>query len=676
MSDLAQQIANAPEEDFVSEPSLEIFSDEDNRQAFIDYIKKEIEEVAGDSGRTLKMTRIDTIRRQRVAKTATETKDFPWPNASNIAPPLAMEKTNTVVTKLAQQYSEKIPMFQYESIPTFKMNAEAITRHIQQENESPYSVDLYNKIWPIMYNTVSEGTCFVKVPFVQRYMSFTRLGKDGGNEKVKQLIQSSPAVIPIPIEDFMTRPDWYDIQRAPWVAVRYYKHTHELKRLQQQGFYQNVDQIISKTMQFDAHKEAQANILGVELSGIQSQENYIYEVYEVNAFWDADGDGFDEDIIVHFEKDSGTILRAEYNDLGIRDYVRIPYIDIPNNLYGVGVGDIMMSLQEEAESLHNMRNDGTQLAMLPFVVSSLQSDMGKSMELYPGKWVKTATPREDILIHKFPDIGPSAIQAESLVQGYADKATGASEALGGRDIGGYNRIGASGTQFLASQSTGFLNAISLQIANKFTEIGQLILYRMVKHSDLLSLEGLAESDKQLCSQVYNLNVEEIPSAFKFRTRLSTLQDSKASKQQESMALFQLYTAYGDKITEITANMENPQLAQSQRLQEVMATYLVGLTKIMDKVIKNYDEDNAGDYLPFISDMAQALQAMDEQRSAEVESARASAVEGGQVGMATATIQPNQGGGGGFGQSQGAGPISGSGGTEVASGGEAIGGEPV
>lgn len=677
MSDIAQVLANPPEEDFVDEPSVEIFASEDNRQAFIDYIKKEIEETSGDSGRTTKMERIDKIRRQRIAKTETETKDFPWPNASNIAPPLAMEKTNTVTTKLVQQYNEKIPMFQYSATADFKPNAEAMTRFIQKENESPYSIDIYNKIWPIIYNAVSEGTCFVKVPFSQRYMSFTRMGADGGNEKVHRLVKSSPEIVPIPIEDFLTRFEWWDIQKAPWIAVRYFKHTHELKRLAQQGYYANVDQIIAKTMTYDTHKEAQANTFGVDLSGQQAQENYIYEIYEINCFWDADGDGFDEDIIVHFEKDSGTILRAEYNDLGIRDYVRIPYVDIPNQLYGVGVGDIMMSLQEEAESLHNMRNDGTQLAMLPFVVSSHTSDMGKSMELYPGKWVKTANPNEDIIIHKFPDIGASALSAEALVQDYANKATGASEALGGQDIGGYNRIGATGTQFLASQSTGFLNSISMQMANKFTEIGQLLLYRYVKHSDSINLDGLDPADAQLVRQVISLNVEDIPSSFKFRTRLSTVQDSKATKQQESMALFQVYTAYGDKITEITAQMENPQLAQAPRLMEVMSTYLVGLTNIMDRVIKNYDEDNTGDYLPFFEDIKMQLKLADEQRSMEVNNVRAEATAGGPTPSPTGTaLGASQGGGGSISQPQAQGAGGGPGVVQSAGGGEQIGGEPV
>jgi hypothetical protein len=675
MSDSIQDVlANVPEDNFVDTPQVEIWSDEENKGQFIAYIQTELEAVASDAGRTVKMARIETIRRQRVAKTAQETKDFPWANASNIAPPLAMEKTNTVTTKLVQNYTEKIPMFQYDSTPVFKKQADAITRHIQKENESPYGINLYNKLWDIIYDCVSLGTRFVKVPFTQQYMNFTRLGEDGGNEKVHKLIKSSPDIIPIPFEDFMTRPEWTDIQKAPWIGVRYYKHTHELKRLAQQGFYSNVDQIIAKSNVFDEHKENEMIVMGLEQSGAQAQENYIYEIYEVNCFWDADGDGFDEDIIVHIEKDSGTILRAEYNDLGIRDYVRIPYLDIPNNLYGVGVGDIMMTLQEEAESLHNMRNDGTQLAMLPFVVSSTQSDMGKSMNLFPGKWVKTPVPREDILIHKFPDIGASAMAAESLVMDYADKATGASESLGGRDVGGSNRIGATGTQFLASQSTGFLNSIALQMSNKFAEIGMLLLYRMVRHSDVLNLDSLDDADKQLVTQVYNLKVEDIPASFKFKTRLSTLQDSKATKQQESTQLMGLYGMYGDKMIELSAQMNNPQLAQAPMVMEAIQTYMVGFTNMMEKVLVNYDQDNVGDYTMFLDGMKLQLNLQDGQRKQEVDNAE-SQIAGGQGGPTSG--EGLVGGGGGqpsVGQTTGT--ISGSGGSQTAEGSETIGGEPV
>ncbi len=69
--------------------------------------------------------------------------------------------------------------------------------------------------------------------------------------------------------------------------------------------------------------------LGTSTAGSTDEHNDWFAIYECNVFWDADGDGYDEDLIIHIERATGTILRAEYNELGTRDYVRLPYIDIP-----------------------------------------------------------------------------------------------------------------------------------------------------------------------------------------------------------------------------------------------------------------------------------------------------------------------------------------------------------
>lgn len=637
-------LASPDEEGFIVEPSIDIFVSEDNKLALMDYIATEVDEVSSDAGRGVRMSRNTIIRRQRLARPEQETKDFPWENASNASPPLALQKTNTVVTKIINKLKSKTPLIQYDAETAYKKHAEAITRYVQKLVESPYGIDLYSKLWNIVYEGVSLGTEFVKVPWVIERMRFNRKNGDGSEDKVDRITKSSPDVIHIPMEDFLTRPDWHDLQKAPWCGVRYYKFRHELEALASQGFYTNVGEIITETGTFDIHKQEAQRLLGVEPSGQTNERNDIYEIFEVNVFWDADGDGIAEDIIIHFEKNSKIILRAEFNSLGVRDYRRVPHIDIPGSLYALGVGDIMIPLQDEVEALHNMRNDATQLGILPLIVTSESSSFGGKQEVYPGKIIKTPQPREDIQIHKLPNVGADAFQGEQIVVKYADDATGASAALGGQDVGGSNRIGATGTQFLASQSIGYLDAISDQMEKEIAAIGLLILYQLVLNSDKADLSMLDEADQLLVAEVLNFQVEDIPGKFKFRARLSKVSDSHATKQQEALQLFQMYMAYGDKMGAIAAQMANPQMAQVPRVIEVMQTYFVGLTKIFDKVLQNFDEDNVQDYLPFIQDLEMALKMADTQRQEEVSNLEARANSTQSPGIGAQGVEPAGGGG--------------------------------
>lgn len=619
--DTLDTIIQVEEEEFI-QATDEILSEEIALQ-IANYLKTELDEVASDAGRTAKMQAIDKIRRQRVVQPESSSKDTPWEGASNVCPPLLAQKVNTVTSRINRAFIERSPMFKYTASKGFKEHAKAVTRHVQTMLENSGFIDFYRKLWSMNYDLVSEGTLFLKVPFLMERILFKRQGETGGRETVDRIVKACPDTVKIPFEDFFTRPEWSDIQKAPWIAVRYYKFTHELKRLAQQGYYTNVEQILDNDKAFNSHRETQLGYAGISLSSVQEDTNRMYEIFEVNLFWDTDGDGVEEDLTLHFERESGTILRAEYNDLSRRDYVRIPYLDIPNVIYGLGVGDLVSSLQDEVETLHNMRIDGTHLGMLPFIVAQEGSNFGKNIKIKPGQVVKTTDPRTDFMMHKFPDVSNGALMGESVVKDYADKASGASDMMAGFEPGGSNRIGATGTQYLAEQGYTFLQAVMDNIERGYAEVGMLILYQMVRNSDNLDLSILSEKDQALCQQVYSMNVEDIPLHFKFKVETTPVSMTAEGKKQMAIGLMQVYMTYGDKIMQILSQKANPQIQQFPQLGEALDTYYVSLTKFMDKVIHEFDTEDADAYLPFIKDIEMQLEMMDEARDQELERQTAS-----------------------------------------------------
>ena len=675
MSDV--DIGNIPEEELILEPSTEIFSSEESKELLIDYLVKELTELDSDAGRSTKMDRNKKIKRQRIGRPATDTKSTPWEGASNVVPPMVLQKTNTVVTKMVDTLLSKKPLFTYQAAAPYEKHAEAVTRHVQKLIESPYGLDFYKKIWTIIYDTVSLGTKFIKVPFKVDRLKFNRIGAEGGKEEVDRIVSALPQVEAIPFEDFMTRTEWTDLQTAPWCGVRYYRFYHEILQLAQQGYYSNVELIIDQDKALDSHKVEDMERMGLSPTGATDKENRLYKIYEVNVFWDADGDGFAEDLIIALEPESRTILRAEYNDLGKRNYTRLPYIELPNNLYGLGVGEMLMSLQDEVETMHNMRIDAQHLSLNPVQVISESAETSGSQKLKPGLKIKVPNPREDFQWQIVPDLSGGAFQAEQFAQMYADKATGASNAMTGGDVGGSNRIGASGTQTLLGQSMSFLDAIATQLSLKLPEIGMLILFQMVRHGDLIQLDSMSESDQILLKDVYSMSVEDIPGLFKFQARLSAVQDSAGSKQQAAMGLYQVYNQYIQTAGQFAAQLSNPQLQQMPKMQEVMMSGLVGLTKLMENMLKNYDEDNVGDYLPFIEDMKMILQQQDTARQEEVDNieARSSGAQSQGVAGAIPEESPIDGSGGAGGP-EGGQPSVVQGSPVDAGNGESIGGPAI
>ena len=675
MSDI-DALGDVEGEEALRQPSLDIFDSEENMQSLVDYLVKELGEVSSNAGRDTKIERNKTIARQRLAQPESETKDFPWENASNIEPTFALQKTNIIVTKIVQSFKQKKPLFIYEAPEPHKKHAEALTRFVQVLVESPFGINLYAKLWSIVYNCVSYGTQFLKVPFNMDILKFKRMGSDGSEELVEQIIKAIPDISVIPFEDFMTRAEWSDVQKAPWVGVRYYRYTHELRALQQQGYYLNVDQVINAQQTLDDSKVTEFGYLGIDVSGATDPENYRYPIYEVNVAWDADGDGFPEDISVHIEIETGIILRAEYNDIGRRDYIRMPYIEIPGSLYGLGVGDIMLPLQDEAASLHNMRNDSLALSLRPFIVSAHGSDIGKKRGIYPGAVVKTASPREDIVITKFPDVSNSSLQAEQLLKSYADEATGASDILSGNDAGGSNRIGSSGTQFLAGQSNTLLDAIADNMSVAMSEIAMLILFQLVRNGEFVDIEayGLSASDKIYITEILAMNVEDIYGTFQFTSRVSSITDSPQAKQQQATGLFQLYTMYVDKIIQLAAQLDNPQLQQAPKVQEAVQTAMVGLTTLIESAMADFDTDNVGDFTIYIDEMKQVLRMVDDEKGQQLDGIQAQ-MAGSSVADTGTGLEPEPAGGGGGSDIMGPQPGSDQGSAETIGGpGEADGGQ--
>lgn len=676
MSD--ESIFVAPDEEgFIQEPSVDIFANAEIQQNLIDYLVAEVEEVASNSGRTVRMERNEKIKRQRMARPEEEIKDFPWENSANVTPPMLLQKVNTVATKMMATLLEKKPLFTYEASAPYERHAEALTRWVQQLVEDPYGINIYEKLWPMIYDTCSLGTKFIQVPFTVERMKFNKINPQTGSpEVVDRVIRALPEIKLLPFEDFFTRTEWPDPQKAPWIGVRHYMYTHEIMEMAQQGYFANTELLVSQTDGLDDTKKQDMENMGTTPAGNQEPNNYLFTVYEIFVRWDADGDGFAEDIRIFFEPESAVILRAEYNDLGVRELMKLPYIEMPDQLYALGIGDMLSSLQDEVEALHNMRINATHLSLNPVKVVSQSADFGDDDTIYPGKHVRAAVPREDVQWMTIPDLGSSAISAEQFTKVYADEATGASQALTGADVGGNNRIGATGTQYLGSQSLQFLDSIAVQLSYKLPQIAMLILYQLVRNSDLVQLDAVSEADRPLIESILGMNVEDIPSKFKFRARVSGVQDSKQVKQQGAMALFQIYNVYGDKMIQLSSQLADPNLQTVPKLHEAMASYAVGLTKLMENMLKNYDEDEVGDYLPFIDDLKLALKLQDSQRMAEVDSieTRISEQTAGAMGETLPTDDGTEGAVGGASPSQGAAPTGIPSSAGASPGGVTVGGE--
>jgi len=418
-------------------------------------------------------------------------------------------------------------------------------------------------------------------------------------------------VVPIRIEDFICRPYYSDIQKAPWIAHRLHYMWYELLQREDQGWFQDVQEVKREERVEPYEREG----VDLERHGVTPDDVNIYDIYECYLFWDVDGDGVPEDVIVWIEPESGVILREEFNDLGRRPFVRIPYFNVPHQLYGIGVGWMCEHLQDEIDALHNMRIDGTHLSMLQMYATRRGSGIGPNEEFRPLKNLQVDDPRSDIVPFKFPDIGPSTIQAEMITKEYSDRVTGATDYMMGvesKNIG--TKATATGTMFLAEQSSRVFLAVEDSVVHGYSETGLLVLLQLIKNKNRVDLSLVANDKQEALRRVLDTSLEDIPARFRFSVKTNKAEQSEAEKRQAHLMVMQLYSQYGKEVFQMLPVIYNEQVPQP--IKEVASKFFIGATKLMDKVLLHFGVDNPDEYLPNVKDLEMLMNMLEMMKGAQ------------------------------------------------------------
>lgn len=639
MSDVV--IKDVPEE--VQSPealkSGDVFDFDENRRNFAGYIQKEITAVRDGEDTREFLDSVAKWRRQRIARPENKTKNYPFPNSANISPPITAQKVNTIYAKALSNFSVKRPFWSGESAdPAFTKNVEALARYMNIISASPFDLNLESLNRKILYDCVSLGTEFYEVVWDYKQVTYI---DDSGSSQFRTL-HNGPTIIPIPIEDFFTRPYWVDLQSSPWVARRFRLTRAELSERKASGRYTDVDAIMtSPTQELSDREEIENEIQGIQATPTSDYpETELYDLYAFHAFWDVNSDGVLEDIKGVIELETGTILRVEPNTLGIRLIGRIPYQEIPGQLYGVGVCHACEFLQDEGETIHNMRVDGLRLSMLNMYVGRRGSGIRNDETVYPGKIWLVDQP-DDFKPVSFPDLSGSSYQAENLVRDYADRITGANDPMSGfADQTLKSGGGAQAQMMMTQQASSILNAQLDTMEEYYAEMGRMIAVILAVNIDLVTFQGVSEEDIALIKELLAVPIEELPSKIKFKIETTDAARTESAKRENYAAFMGLYTQYSQTM------LQYGQLAFTPNIPPVLSMmvqrFMVGQTDIAAKMIEFLKIGDPARFLPNMDPVDAQLRSMEGVADAGVGSRPGSGQGVGPVRAVGA--QPEMGGG--------------------------------
>jgi len=600
------------EETLLFSPGIEL--SQEMQEEILQYLIQEVDLVS--TAREARENSWETWRRHREARPESPVVNFPWDGASNLVPGVAASNTNGVYSHVRRAFLKRAPLWTVEATHTDEARRmKSFTRFLNSFVEDPSKANVKRPLKTALYDAISLADQFVEVPWVERRIKFKRPELDGTTQDVDRIIYSGPVFLPHRIDNVYARLEIEDLQETPFIAIRHDSFTKgKIQSLARDGFFGNIEEVVTASQsQFDDNKELSLGREGIDI--VESTDEPLISLWKAWVYWDIDGDGVPEDVIIWYHAETETIIRAELNDFGFRLITNMRYFPIPYSLYSMGVGSMAEHTQEEITTLHNMRINSLNIHSLQMMVTKRGTNLGKREKFYPLKNITVDNPREDLQVLTFPDVSSSTLEAEMQAKRYLDLYTGVSEAM----LGMPDQTAKSGTSpslqmFLAQQGNAILETAIESLADALSEIGFFFVLQLVKNSDSLMpyLEDLVDSeDLEDVRSVLELNIEDIPLHLRMAVKTTEVQKSEDAKRQNLMALNQLYTMYAQEVMQYMQVMMSPEVPEPMK-EFAMRIYL-GKTRVMEETLELFGTEQRSDFVPYVRDVEMLLSMIDEQK---------------------------------------------------------------
>lgn len=347
---------------------------------------------------------------EKLALQIVEEKSFPWPNAANVKYPListaCMQFAARAYPSLVPSNGEIVKSQVIGSDPTDEkqQKAKRVSQYISYQcmKELPYWEEEMDKMLIIL---PVVGCLFKKTYFCK------------SDDRV-----DSRLVLPRNfVVDYWTR-SLSDAERMSEIILT---SPRVLKEKQLEGLYLDID--MGSPPMLDNKPDRESNI-------VQDTKSIPWEIIEQHRYYDWDGDGYDEPVIVTFERSTGKVLRValryyaedvQRNDKDkiikikpIEMYTKFPFVPSPDGgFYDVGFGNLLGPLNDSVNTLINQLLDqGTTYSLnAGFIGKSLRLRLGDS-DFAPGEWKQVNATGDDLKkqIVPLPAKEPSGVLLELL----------------------------------------------------------------------------------------------------------------------------------------------------------------------------------------------------------------------------------------------------------------------
>jgi hypothetical protein len=480
-------------------------------------------------------------------------------------------------------------------------------------------VDKYQKSYlklrkvasPRILECTKLGTMILKVIYDRDEFEVLRYSSDFKEiQRVPQVRFAGPRVLGIHLGDCMFPPFYEDANDCPIIVERQRTTYEKLKELEAAGKLANVEAVRSQTKIGERTKVEDAREQAGKHALRSMYENEV-KVYEIWCDFSLDPNKRTPDhLIITYERDTRTFLQLRLNWYfhQRKPYVIIPFTITNDSMLGLGVMEMLKPIQDAITAWQRMAQDNAYLANIRMFIAKKNSGIEQVPRLYSGKTFFVDDPTKDFIPFASFDIYPSTLAERQNLFGLAEKRTGVSDYLQGREspiIG--TRATATATLALIKEGTQRVEEILENQRAGWAEVMQFLVSIWIQYGTG-GLEDLLFDDDEIASNVKKffalLNEQNVNGAFAVDLTVTDASTNRQAQQQMQLSLIQVMMQYLEKLIQLGADAL---MAAKQGMPEYaeMAKEVMAAARVMFKdLIQKYDIRNWEEYLP---DLARFLQ---------------------------------------------------------------------
>lgn len=445
---------------------------------------------------------------------------------------------------------------------------------------------------------------------------YTRWAQTKKKTVVDEVLRQGPQARAVPIEDFFVPGGaCSDLQTERWCSMRQWLTLHELQ-LRERDLGWDIEGVlpsgnVSRTRQV-RERIGRVNGFGSRKGSSDSSGGGIYEVHDVYCFFDIDGDGIDEDLLVTFDWTSQKILKLMYNPYERRPFEVMRYQLREFLFYGLSVVEMLRPYQDGATNLYNHWVDNSLLANARFWVGRHGAVPNNQLRIWPNRFLPVSNPREDIQAVPMADTFPSAPAALQQTVSFAERRVGINDLTAPRPsaVLGSRTPGITALSLLQKSNERFGPAFDgARFAIGGTVRQAIFRYQeRVLMRDQTTIEEIKETlgDEMGGLVVELLNDKKFDDRVRLELTASSASVNKETERQNWLLLFQQVVGLGEKITQLVGLLENPQVGP---MMKNTVQQLVGIAnELLDRTMRTFDQ--VRDPGVFLVNLQAALEAGD------------------------------------------------------------------